>query len=147
MNAAMRQKLFNALTADILAKAEGSVMTERFVTEMANQDLDRLAPAVDKLLADREAELLKLMPCGHPIAEMELAPPGEQSGALVGANVETGILVIDARDAVYRCAGCRRQQEFVRKVSEHVGKIFMPCGEECSRPTAQTVEAQLASIT
>ena len=144
MNAATRKKLFDALTEVLVG--EGDPMTIRFVTENTNDDLDKLAPAIDQLLRAREAELLKPMICGHPTAELELAPIEEQPAFRSGPT-ETGLMVLDAKMIVYRCAGCRRQHEFVRKVVEHLKIIFKPCGEECSRMTPGEIERQMADIT
>lgn len=144
MNAATRKKLFDALMEHVADQAHGDAMAVRLYTESTNMDLDKLAPVIDGLLREREAELLKPMSCGHPTALLELAPIEEQP-AIRAETVETGIFVLNAKEAVYRCAGCRQQQEFVRKVTLHVGKIFTREGP--FTPTPGDVEKELANIT
>lgn len=123
MNAATRQKLFDAMMEGAVQASEGNELALSLYTEVLNGDLDRLAPLIDKLLRDCEAELRKPMPCGHPLAERELAPIDEQP-TFRAEPAETGVLVLDAKMTVYRCAGCRRHQEFVRRLVEHLKAGF-----------------------
>jgi len=142
MNATTRKKLFDALMEGV----DGNENALHWLRERINSDIDSLVPVIDLVLREREAELLKPMNCGHPTALLELAPIEEQP-TFRAELVETGVRVLDAKMIVYRCAGCRRHQEFVRKVVTHIAQMFGPCGSECSRPTAARVQAELASIT
>jgi endonuclease/exonuclease/phosphatase (EEP) superfamily protein YafD len=141
MNAATRKKLFDALTASVRADPDCNEMVLRFVTENTNIDIDKIAPAIDELMREREAELLKPMPCGHPTAMLELAPLEEQP-VMLSAN--TGWMMLNPQAVVYRCAGCRCQQQFVRKFTEHVKKLFTT---PTSFATVEALEREIASIT
>jgi hypothetical protein len=138
MNAATRKKLFDALIGP---------GRDKLAIEVTNIDLDTLTPVIDELLRDRDEELQKPMICGHPTACLELAPIGEQSSDSFVGELAGGIgFVVDAKKAKYQCMACESEKQFVRRLVDHIKKIFLPCGDECSRPSAEDVERQLLQL-
>src|SRR5260370_34420674 len=139
MNAATRKKLFDALYEGAEEKADGDAFAIRLFTESTNEDLDKLAPVIDRLLYDRHTELLTPMACGHPTACLQLAAWATQPKI---PAAKEGFFVVDASSLKYECSMCEQKKQFVRSVVEHIKKIFTRGGP--FTPTPADVERELA---
>jgi hypothetical protein len=143
MRSIIREMLFNTLLEGVSEQTKNDAHGFRLFSESTNEDLDKIEPMILKMLADRDQELRAKMLCGHPIVLMELLPFAEQPEGAVMATDNEHLKILDPKKLAYRCSACEREKLFVRALVEHVKKLFVPCGEQCSRPSPATVEREL----
>jgi hypothetical protein len=143
MTATTRQKLFATLMEGACEQMKADPVGIKLFAQAMWLEVEKIVPLIDQLISDREEELRKPAACGHPTACLKLAPFAEQPR--IPGNRE-GFFIIDTRKLKYICSQCEDQKRFVRNLVEHMKKIFVPCGQECSRPTPADLERHIAEL-
>ena len=143
MNAATRQKLFDTLMEGASEQMHGDPMGIKIFAQAMNLEVEKLAPVIDQLIRDREEELRKPAPCGHPTVCLKPAPFAEQPRI---PSDREGFFIVDTKKLKYTCSQCEHQKQFMRDLVEHMKKIFVPCGQECSRPTPTDLERHIEEL-
>ena len=143
MNSERRSKLFSALMEGAAEQMNGDPLGIKLFREAMELEIEKIAPVIDALLLEREDRLRQPAPCGHPLACLKLAPFSEQPRI---PSEREGFFIIDTRKLKFTCSQCEHQKRFVHDLVEHMKKIFVPCGQECSRPTPADLRRHIEEL-
>jgi len=139
-------ELFFALRGH-LGRAAESIDLIKELEEMASKDTERIQPIVARFLEEREADLRKEMICGHATLFLELVPLEEQlkviAGAVRAGTAPTALLLVDAKQTIYRCAQCgceKKTRELVKILVENVEEM-LAAGELVPTTMSEAVES------